>query len=92
MTTKINYNWTQNYNDRRYSKPWIGVYDRAERKISFGEYIGDWQGGVLTIDAKEGDVVRVGQKDNRSNKGTDLWFEVIDGKLVETTKIDVLSK
>ena len=75
------------YNQRRYSRPWIGVltsWDVGGRpEIRWGRYIGDDGGGELEVDAEPGDIVRTGQRDSRGNGGSNDWHIVQpDGKLL----------
>lgn len=86
MTTTLRIDTTE-YNERRYSKPWIARvnFDRTPK----GEFIwGDWVGrageaGTLVITVNEGDIVASGQKDNRGNNTRCDYYQVRDGKRVK---------
>lgn len=77
------------YNARRYGKPWIGKvtsWKNGRPEIEWGSYYGDDSGGDCEIEAGAGDVIRYGQKDNRSNKGSNEWAIVqSDGTLQDCT-------
>ena len=87
---------TGSYNDRRYSRPWIGVITdwprgSARAEIAWGCWIGDEPGsaGMLEIEADAGDVVRQGQKDHRGNSGSNDWAIVQpDGSLRDCTAVE----
>ena len=73
---------TTSYNERRMGKPWIAKVDFADPKGTFE--FGDWSGdarnggaGILTIDAKAGDIVATGQKDNRQPRNSAATFLVV---------------
>ena len=60
---------TQTYNEKRYSKPWVASVTFSDNKpaYEFGAWVGDeGHAGVLKLDASIGDIVALGQKDNRS--------------------------
>jgi hypothetical protein len=65
------------YNERRYSRPWIGLVTSwsvgGKAEMAWGSYIGDDNGGEVEIDAQPGDIVRYGQKDNRGNNTSAEW-------------------
>ena len=79
---------TNSYNQRRYGKPWIAKVDFATPK---GDYTwGDWTGdrynggkGILSITAKAGDIIAIGQKDNRQPRNTapDFYLVTSSGEL-----------
>lgn len=74
------------YNQRRYSRPWIGVITSwpvgGKPEIKWGCYVGDESGGELEIMAQPGDVIRHGQKDLRGNGSESNWAVVTpDGSL-----------
>ena len=81
---------TSSYNHRRMGQPWIAVVDFA--KSNKGAYVwGTWTGdhysggkGVLTIDCNPGDIVAIGQKDNRQprNSAPDFYVVTLGGELV----------
>lgn len=71
---------TASYNERRYGKPWIAKVDfsgGAKGNFVFGDWAGDHRNGgagVLEIDAMPGDIIAVGQKDNRNPKNSAPHF------------------
>lgn len=77
---------TSSYNHRRMGRPWIAKVDFSE--TTKGNFIwGSWTGdhynggeGVLSIDTHIGDIVAMGQKDNRQprNSAPD-FYEVVAG-------------
>ena len=73
---------TSSYNQRRMGKPWIAKVDFTTPKGDFAW--GDWTGdhynggeGVLSIDANLGDIIAIGQKDNRQPKNSAPDFFVV---------------
>ena len=80
---------TSSYNHRRMGQPWIAVVDFS--KSTKGEYIwGDWTGdhynggeGVLSIDCNPGDIIAIGQKDNRQprNSAPAFYIVIVGGDL-----------
>jgi len=74
---------TDNYNQRRYGRPWIARVDFS--KSVKGDFAwGDWTGdhynggsGVLTITANPGDIIAQGQKDNRQPRNSAPDFNVV---------------
>lgn len=76
------------YNERRYSKPWIGKITSwpigGKPEIKWGSFIGDDHGGEVEIMALPGEIVRWGQKDNRGNGTEACWGVVtIEGRIEE---------
>lgn len=73
------------YNYRRYSKPWIGLITAwpvgGKPDMKFGSYVGTPSGGEVEILARPGDIIRHGQKDNRSGNGTRAWWGVVEADL-----------
>lgn len=75
----------ESYNTRRYGRPWIASiksWNIGERpELSFGG--GSWN--TAELDAEPGDIVKIGQKDNRNPKYTENNFAVVqsDGTVVE---------
>lgn len=59
------------YNERRYGRPYIGIANPTDGKVTkWGTWIGTpGEKGILEIDAQPGEVVIKGQKDNRGNSG-----------------------
>lgn len=78
---------SQSYNERRYGKPWIARVDFSSDPK--GAFIwGDWIGqpgepGELSVEAKPGEIVAQGQKDNRQprNSAPDWYIVLVDGSL-----------
>ena len=80
---------TGSYNERRMGKPWIAKVDfsNAKGEFSFGDWAGDSRNGgagVLSINAEQGDIIAVGQKDNRQprNSSPDFYVVRFDGSLL----------
>ena len=75
------------YNGRRYGKPWIAKIiswpTGKQPKLEFGTYYGNDSGGTAEITAREGNIIRFGQKDNRGNGTINEWGVFKDGKIVE---------
>lgn len=88
MTIRVS---TPGYNPRRYRQPWIARvtgWQGSKPAMDFGAYVGDpINGGLLTIDAAPGDIVRIGQKDTqRTDRSQDDWRIVAeDGETLEPT-------
>ena len=80
---------TSSYNQRRYGRPWIAKVNFAQSTkgdFSWGGWTGDhYNGGagVLTINAKPGDIIAQGQKDHRQPRNSAPDFSVVtaDGTL-----------
>lgn len=82
---------TRPYNDRRYSRPWIGKivsWTNGRPEIAWGSWYGQpGDEGILEIEADPGDIIRHGQKDQRGNKGDNEWAILqADGSLQPTTE------
>lgn len=77
---------TNEYNFRRFSKPWIAKVDfsqSAQGEFLWGEWIGDARNGsdgILTIDAIPGDIIANGQKDFRNPRNSAPDFSVVHPK------------
>ena len=71
------------YDPIKFGKPWIGkviAWTEGEKpEIVWGIYSGDDNGGVCTIDAKEGDIIRWGQKLLKESKPNAFWGIVENG-------------
>lgn len=81
------------YNERRYGKPYIGIVNPADGKVtSWGAWIGTpGCKGLLEIEAKPGSIIIRGQKDNRGNNGTpDYAIVQEDGTLEYMGKADAI--
>ena len=74
------------YNQRRYGRPWIAkVVDWPIGKNAVLEF-GGLVGLTAEIDAKPGQIVRWGQRDNRGNNTTTEWGIVAaDGAINDAT-------
>ena len=81
---------TSSYNERRYGRPWIAKVDFSQNGGRPDYKWGDWAGdhynggeGVLSIDADPGDIIAIGQKDNRKpkNSAPDFYVVTTDGDL-----------
>jgi len=75
---------TEPYNDRRYGKPYIARMDFSsspQGEVSWGDWVGQpGEEGVLVLEAEPGDVIMVGQKDNRnSRKSVPDYYIVAEG-------------
>ena len=73
---------TPSYNHRRMGKPWIALVDFSSPKgeFKFGDWTGDqYNGGegVLSIDATPGQIMAIGQKDNRQPKNSAPDFYLV---------------
>lgn len=78
-----------NYNQRRYSKPWIAKITSwpigGKPEVQWGGYCGDDGGGEVEIEANAGDIIRTGQKDHRGGNTDASWYIVrADGSLDST--------
>ena len=80
------------YNSRRYSRPWIAKVVSwpagKQPDLEFGAYYGNDEGGTAEIAAKEGDIIRWGQRDNRGNGTRNCWGIFRNGEIVEITPAD----
>lgn len=80
---------TSSYNEKRYSKPYIGIVDfsyDAKGVVEWGTWIGKpGDEGLLVIEAKAGDIIMKGQKDNRNSKYSETeYFQLkVNGSLSE---------
>lgn len=79
---------TSAYNERRYGKPWIAKvgFTNPKGDFVFGDWVGDSRNGgagMLLIDAKPGEIIAIGQKDNRQprNSSPDFYSVTLDGNL-----------
>jgi hypothetical protein len=73
------------YNERRMGKPWIAKVD-FDGNTNGNFHWGDWVGkigsaGLLMLDVEVGDVVAMGQMDNRKprNSAPDWYIVVAEG-------------
>ncbi len=87
----VSIDW-DSYNQRRYSKPWIGKITKWDigqnPNIEWGGYVGDDNGGMTEISAFEGDIIRYGQKDHRGNNTCNCWAIVdADGDIDNVTPV-----
>jgi len=85
------------FNQRRYSNPWISKTD-SNGKIDFTVKVGGYTGGYAKGEAgqlyitnpTEGMVYAYGQKDNRGNNGGYQYIKIIDGKIVDIDKTQLI--
>lgn len=81
------------YNSRRYGKPWGAIvrYQGSRPIYDFVDhaYIGTDAGGEVFIEAKIGDIVAIGQRDNRGSSSVQEWRIILDdGSSILTTAVD----
>jgi len=84
------------FNQRRYSNPWIAKVNPANGKIDFNERVGSYTGGYNKGEAGqlcitnpiEGGVyaIHTGQKDYRGGTTETNYIKIIDGKIVDIDK------
>ena len=78
---RITISW-DSFNGRRYSRPWIAKVTAwpvgSRPAITWGNYLGNDNGGELEIEAQAGDVLRYGQKDGRGNCTINLYAIVLE--------------
>lgn len=76
----------KSFNGRRYGRPWaakITAFNGAAT-LAFEKspYNGDDSGGELVIEAQAGEIIKLGQKDHRSNNSwNEFYFCNFDGSL-----------
>ena len=81
----------ESYNFRRYSRPWGARVKLSGVRIKL-DFCGAWngtasEGGSVAIDARPGDIVACGQKDNRGGKTRTEYYKVgEDGDTEEVSK------
>lgn len=83
------------YNEKRYGKPYIGVLNPVDGRVTrWGTWIGTpGYRGMLEIEAAPGDAIVEGQKDNRGNNGTPKYGLVqADGSIEYMQKVDAIKK
>lgn len=89
MTNRLEFK-RDGYNSRRYGKPWgarVTFDDRAKAQYDFiGSYVGDDGGGIVVISCNDGDIVAVGQRDNRGGRTENSWYVVENGEAREVSK------
>lgn len=71
------------YNEKRYSKPWIArVFSwpiGGHASVEWGNFLGGpGEAGECEIEARIGDIIRYGQKDNRNPRHTDANWGVVE--------------
>lgn len=76
---------TDLYNERRYSKPYVGVVSSLDGNVvRWGTWIGTpGSVGMLEIEVEPGEIVMHGQKDNRGNNGAPRYAIVSDEGALE---------
>lgn len=72
---------TSAYNPRRYGKPWIArvtFTTDARPQYEWGIWLGrPGEDGLLVLECQPGDIVAIGQKDNRGGNTSNNWYEVL---------------
>jgi hypothetical protein len=72
---------THEYNEKRYSKPWIAKVDFSTPDIDFswGRWVGDeGEAGLLELDCEIGDIIATGQKDYRKPKNSKPTYYLVE--------------
>jgi len=71
------------YNERRYSRPWIAIFDHKKMSFDFNEkvgyFTGDYKGGegiLYLLNPKVYQVYGYGQKDYRRNRSFTVYFYI----------------
>lgn len=93
----------EEFNQRRYSNPWVARVNPETGKIDFKESVGGYTGRYGAGEAGElyfakpidGAVYAYGQKDYRGNNGFTAYVQYKNGELEEVQKsqlIEALSK
>lgn len=89
----------ESFNQRRYGNPWIARVNPKTAKIDFSVRVGGYTGrynageaGDLYItEPQEGAVYAYGQKDYRGNNGGYQYIKVVDGKIVDIDKTELIN-
>lgn len=80
----VSKNYTS-YNGRRYGKPWCAriksFNGSATLEFEKYSYNGNDNGGEIVITAEIGEVIKIGQKDNRSNKSDNDFYQITEAGL-----------
>lgn len=80
---------TAAYNARRWGRPWIARVDFSSNLhgvFSWGDWVGqDGEAGVLVLDAREGEIVAIGQKDHQGHGTYADYYQIVDGALAPLT-------
>lgn len=76
---------TDNYNERRWGKPWMAVItanDKGKTSYTFdGEFIGDHgYAGQVMMQVETGKIIAYGQKDRRGNGTINNWYKVVSNQ------------
>lgn len=79
------------YNQRRYSKPWVGKIKDGKYDFSnVGYYTGDHRqgegGDIILTDISEDVIYAWGQKDYRGNKTEIKYGRIVNGAMVPCDK------
>ena len=85
---------TDTYNEKRYSRPYIGLCDPQAKPTSWGKWLGtDGRAGELSLDVPDlGPCIIIrGQKDFRGNNGSPQYSIAIDGKLEDDWTSDKMN-
>jgi len=85
------------FNGRRFSNPWVALVGedaRIDFSAKIGGYTGAWgkgeEGQLYINKPEEGKVYAYGQKDNRGNKGGYEYLKIVNGKMVEIEKSELI--
>lgn len=87
----------EGYNPRRYSNPWVAKVN-SNAKISFSERVGGYTGGYNTGEPGQlyiekpidGQVYAYGKKDYRGSNSYIQYIKILDGKVVEISKQELI--
>lgn len=67
---------TESYNAKRCGRPWIAKVVKGE--FQFGNWNGSYgSSGILSIECSPGDVIAMGQKDNRQPKNSKPEYALV---------------
>lgn len=89
-----------NFNQRRYSNPWVAIVSKATGKMDFTQRVGGYTGrygageaGELYItDPQAGAVYAYGQKDYRGNNGGYQYAKYLgDGHFADVDKTELVA-
>ena len=86
------------FNQRRYSNPWVAIVDKANGKPDFSEKVGGYTGGynrgeagdLYVTEPKEGAVYMFGQKDYRGNNTERNYVKYINGEFVSVDSANLI--
>ena len=90
-TPKVTRIETDEYNEKRYGKPWLATissWNGASPDLEFVPWIGDeGREGFFEVELRPGQVLKRGQKDHRNPNGTTNSFRIVNSDLT-LTRID----